>query len=844
MRGRRTLRGAWRVWGVLLRSQLREQPTRLILSVLAIALGVCLAAAIFLVNQAALAQFTDAGRRLVGSANVIVRGPRAGFAEALFGALARDPRVAIASPVLEIEAAVPGRREPLAILGIDPFRAGRLQSALVDGIGPRLPALFRTNAILLSAVAAARLGLHAGDALHVVVGDQPERLRVIGILPARAYSQPLGLMDIASAQWIFARIGRLNRIDLRLADGVDAAAFRAELSRRLPVGVLALAPHTQIDRTAAATRAYRVNLNMLALVALWTGAFLVFSTQSLSVLRRRASLALLRALGVTRAELQLALAAEGAALGAAGALLGVAGAVALADAMLRTFAGGLGDGRLQAVGAALPAQPAAIVGFFSIGVLVAAIGAWLPARSAARRPPAAALKGGNLGVESTAPSTWLLGAGFLALGGALARLPPIAHLALFGYLSIAALLLGAVLTVPAATVALLRVAPHTGRPVFDTAIAQLRDNVRPSTLSLASIIVSYSLMVAMMIMVHSFRSSFENWLVKLLPADIEMRVPPGNDTAFWSAGEQARISAVPGIAKIRFRRTLRIALDRRHPPITLIARDIDAADARQVLPIVAEAALARAARLQPVWISEGLADLYGYRAGQTIRLPLGGRLLGYAIAGVWRDYARSDGSIVLPRPAYEAATGDHDATQASLWLSPGFGAASVAAAVRARLAAGDAVQIMTSTAVRRRSLRVFDRAFAITYALEAIAVAIGLVGVAFAIGSTALARRAEFGMLRHIGLRRRDVVALLTEEGVVLTSIGVVYGLLLGVLLSLVLVFVVNRQSFHWSIDLAIPVLRLLELGLILVAAAAGTAILSGHAAGGEDAVRAVREDW
>ncbi len=844
MDARRAPGGAWRVWRLLLRSQLREQPGRLALNVLAIALGVALASAIYLVNGAALAQFTGATRRLVGAADVTVRGPAGGFAEGLFAELARDPAVAAASPVVEVDAAIAGHTEPLPIRGIDPFRAADLQPALVAGLGTAVRDLFRPGDIVLSAAAASALDLKTGDVLTVVVGDRSTPLRVAGVSPRSAYSQPLGLMDIASAQWVFGRIGRLNRIDLRLVNGAAADAFRTALAARLPAGVFAVTPEAQINRAATVTRAYRVNLNMLALIALWTGAFLVFSTQSLSVLRRRASLALLRALGVTRGELRRALAAEGAFLGALGALIGIAGGAALASGMLRVLAGDLGNGQLRVAGATLDWQPWALAGFFAVGVVVAAAGAWNPARAAARVPPAQALKGGAGDPGPTVRTGWRLGCALGVLGLVLARLPPVAHLPLFGYASIAALLFGAVSLVPAATVAVLRAVPRTGRVTLDNAIAQLRDNVGAATLSLASIIVSFSLMVAMVIMVHSFRLSFAHWLDKLLPADVEMRLPPNADTAFWSADEQHRIATTPGIARIEFRRTLRLALDGRDAPVTLIARDISRRTAAGVLPILRESGASPPGDPPPAWISEAVVDRYGITPGARLRLPLGGRWRTFTVAGVWRDYARSTGAIVIGRAAYVAATGDDDATEASLWLKPGVDADQVRVALRRRLAAADAAQITSSTTVRARSLAIFDRAFTITYALEAIAVLIGLAGVGFAISSTAIARRAEFGMLRHIGMRRGEVVAMLAGEGVILSALGVLYGLTLGLGLSLVLVYVVNRQSFNWSIDLAVPLARLGLLGAILVIAAAVTAAWSGRAAVGGDALRAVREDW
>jgi putative ABC transport system permease protein len=155
------------------------------------------------------------------------------------------------------------------------------------------------------------------------------------------------------------------------------------------------------------------------------------------------------------------------------------------------------------------------------------------------------LKGGDGDYGIIAHRSWQLGVALLLSGALLARLPAVAGLPLFGYLAVAALLFGAVLLLPIVTVNLLRRMPRTNRVVWDAAIAQLRENVGLSTLSLASIIVSFSLMVAMAIMVFSFRVSFEHWLSKLLPADMQIREPFGNDTAYWSPAEQAKLAALP-----------------------------------------------------------------------------------------------------------------------------------------------------------------------------------------------------------------------------------------------------------------------------------------------------------
>jgi putative ABC transport system permease protein len=834
--------GSFSLWRILLLAQLREQPTRFLVTVLALALGVALGSSVFLVNTSALNEFGLATKRLVGEADIVIRGPREGFAEQLFVDLAHNPSISALSPVLELEVALSGRNDTLKVLGLDPFQAAALQPTLIGDIGDGVFQLFDPDAIYLSSAAAQALQLKRGDPLPVTVGSSARTLRVLGILPEGAYPQPLGLMDIASAQWTFNALGRLNRIDVRLKPGTDVDAVRQDLGKALPPGVLAIAPQVERDRAVTVTRAYRVNLNMLALVALFTGAFLVFSTQSLSVLRRRRSLALLRALGATQSQLRRALLGEGLALGAVGSLLGVILGVLIAAAILKFLTADLGNGQLRAVGASLRAAPLQLLAFFAVGVAVAGVGAWVPARNAARQPPARALKGGDGDYQSVARVGWRSGLGLLLLGAALAWLPSIGGLPIFGYAAIAALLLGAVLLVPAVTLKGLGLAPRTHRIVLDTAVAQLRENVGLSALSLASIIVSFSLMVAMAIMIHSFRVSFDHWLGKLLPADLQLREPFGNDTAFWSSADQASLAAIPGVSRVEFRRTRQLLLDPTRAPVTLIARGASPAQTAAELPLVQSAQAPR--ENPPAWISEALQDLYGYQVGDTIAVPLAGRTRSFIVAGVWRDYARLSGSIVISTQTYEAETGDSAANEGSMWLAPGVEAASVVKLLRARLNDGDAVEITTTAALHKRSLQIFDRAFAITYALEAIAVIIGLTGVSFAASSTALARRAEFGMLRHIGMLRRQIIGMLADEGILTSAFGVIYGLALGVALSLVLVYVINRQSFNWSIDLDVPARLLALLSLVLISAAAVTAIVSGRAALSQDAVRAVREDW
>ena len=273
----------------LLLAPLWQHKGRLALSVLAIALGVALGYAVQLINQAAINEFAAAVQTLSGEADLAVRGPRAGFDESLYPRLAKLPEVAVASPVLEVEARLPGRREPLKILGLDLFRATRIQPFLSTGEeGDRLDFL-RPDRIFLSAAASESLGLKKGDALSFQVGLRVLSLQVAGVLGEAR--QRFAVLDIGAAQAIFLRSGFLNRIDLRLRPGADAERLAERLRAEMPPGILVERPDADVDRSRALSRAYRVNLNVLALVALFTGGLLVFSTQALSVVRRRAQFA-------------------------------------------------------------------------------------------------------------------------------------------------------------------------------------------------------------------------------------------------------------------------------------------------------------------------------------------------------------------------------------------------------------------------------------------------------------------------------------------------------------------------------------------------------------------------
>jgi len=843
----------WRLL-LVLNARLAHQRVRALLSVIGIALGVALGFGVHLMNRAAVEELAAAVRALSGDADLEVRGGRSGFDESLYLKIARLPGVAVASPGLELQAGLAGRGGPTAegaapeappsirMLGIDALRSAQLQPALFAADPALRYALLEPDTVLLSASAAQALGLGKDDRLALVVGLERVELRVVGVLAASALRGIAALTDIATAQWRLDRLGNLNRIDLRLAPGARRGALEAHVAALLPPGVRVRPVQAVAEASAGPSRAYRVNLNVLALVALFTGGFLVFSAQALEVARRRGEHALLRVLGLERRGILRLVLAEAVAIGVLGSLLGIVLGTLLAGFAVRSFGADLGAGMFRGLTPSIQFPPGAALLYGLVGVAIALIGALLPALDAARHPPARALKAGDEQVMFTSVARVWPGVAFVAIGAALTTLRPVGGVPLFGYLAIACLLVGSIALMPRAAQFAFALLPRTRDPVLALALNQLRGAPGQAMVSLAAIVASFALMAAMAIMVASFRDSVDQWLEAVLPADLYFRTTHAGETAFLEPAFEAQVRALPQVARVEFLRSARVLLAPDRPEISLLARDLPEGEMRRY-PLVGEAYRRQPGDPPPVWISEAVADLYGTAPGMRIDIPIGGHRHRFVVAGVWRDYARQLGALLIRRADYVARTGDRRSNDGSLWLAPGATPAQAMAALRA-LPGGAELEIAEPGEIREVSLRIFDRSFAVTYAIEAVAVLVGLFGLSTSLGSIVLARRREFGMLRHIGMTRGQIGRMLAAEGGLLAVLGATAGLLVGAAISLILIHVVNRQSFNWSMDLHAPIGTLAAFALVLVALAALTAYLSGREAMGMGPVRAVKEDW
>jgi len=838
----------------------RSHPLRVAVQVLAIAVGVALGYAVHLINTSALEEFSAAVRQASGQADASVVGPREGFDESVFARVAASSAVDWASPALDVEAPIvePARLRgrSLPIQGVDVFRSALLAPQTIgEPTAGQARFALLDDGVYLSPAALEALQLAPGETIGVQVGGRVENLRIAGRLPAARAGQIVAVMDLGFAQWRLDKLGRLTRIDVQFAAGASPQDAAAEW--QLPAGVNLQTAEAAATRVSNLSRAYRVNLNVLALVALFTGAFLVYSLQAQGVAARRTQLAFLRVIGTTRGEVERLLLAESAALGVVGALLGIAVGLGVAKLALRLLGGDLGGGFFTGVQPSLQVDPASMGLFFALGVGAATVGGWLPARDAAASPPALALKAGSgLDRDVSAQRTWPAVA-LIALAVLLLWAPPIEGIPVGAYLSIMVLLVAAILAKPL-------VAPWLFGPLqrwlarrrltaeaapWWLAATRLAATPRFAAIGAAGIVASFALMVAMATMVASFRVSVDQWLARVLPADMYVRAATatagslGGTTATLGAEDQRLLAAHPQVARADFSLNLKVTLDPARAPVALIARPVNRADIARQLPLTGEALAWREAMAPPAWVSEAIVDIYGARVGADITLPIAGQAQKFVVAGVWRDYARQFGAIIIDVADYERLAGAAAPTEAALWLAPGAGAAEVMAQLQPRMQAKSA-EFASAGEIRAISLRIFDRSFAVTYVLEIAAIVIGLTGIAATFSAQAIVRMREFGMLRHLGVTKGQILRLLAIEGLLVTALAIVIGLAVGLAIAWILVEFVNPQSFHWTMDFRVPLLLVAGLIAALLAAAALTALAAGRRAVAPDAVLAVRADW
>jgi putative ABC transport system permease protein len=823
--------------------RLRQEPVRLLLTISGIALGVAVVVGIRLANASSVRGFATALEAMAGAASLEISGP-GGLEEQRIPELAWLRDLGDVAPVIEADAAaeIGTASESVRVLGIDILRDRALREYRLTGVDSGrvepleiLRLLTATDAVILPSAFAGRHRLRAGDRVTLVTGSVRRAFRVVALLTPPADRVDAGgsfaIMDIATAQWAFDRLGWIDRLELRLHEGVQVPGAERAIAARLPHGLAVARPSRRGEQVERMLRAFQFNISALSYVALLVGLFLIHNTIVTSVIARRAEIGVLRGLGIPRQRVVALFLGEAATLAAAGTAAGLAAGTLLAHAAVRLTARTVET--LYVAGGARVALPGWEEGLLAVGLgcglsLVAAIA---PAVEASRVPPIAAIGGADRvsGAERRTPRSLGAALALFALAALFARLEPVNGLPLFGFAAAVAIVFGTAFAAPAALRATALVLRWPVRGLFGVsgmlAHASLTSGVRRLSVSTAALAASVAMLVAIAVMIGSFRATVIYWLERTLRADLY--VSAGGRTGLSTpsavpASVEAAISSHPAVAGIERYRSTSLTFENR--PIVLAATDYDAIRARRTVlfkePDDPDAALHGVNPRASVLVSEPLALHHRLRAGDRLVLdtPRGGRP--FDIAAVYYDYTTDRGVVLMDWAVFMDLFGEARPTGLSVFLKPGISDAAVRDELTRLLDARHRLYIHTSRTLREQALRTFDRTFAVAYALEVIAIVVAMFGVAATLITLIAERSRELRILRLLGTARAQMRRMVLLEAGILAVLSQILGLGAGTALAVLLVDVINVQSFGWTIQYAVPWTFLLQASAALLVAA------------------------
>jgi putative ABC transport system permease protein len=799
-----------------LRFYLRH-PWQLALAVLGIGLGVGVFVGVSLANAAAASAFDVAASRIRGQVTHRLIPLGDSLDESAYRELVLRHGVA-AAPIIERNVGIDGRGGlTVPLLGMDLLQAGATGAELDSGFA-LAPLIAEPGTVLVPDALAEELGIDRDVPLTLIVEGREVTVRVIGRTPfggVDVREEPPLLADIATAQEVLRSIGRLDRIDLRLTEAEANALAGVTFADALLVPV-------EAERSSfrELTAAFRTNLSALGLLALVVGSFLIYGTMAFAVLQRTSTLGVLRALGVSRGEMVSSVLWEATAIAAVATALGLALghvlAIGLVDLVLRTI-GDLSFGRAVAV---TNPSPWIYVQGAALGLGATLLAAAKPALDAARAAPAMALRRAALerraraGARRGVP----LAVGLFAASGLMLAVGPtdlyVAFAALFGVLA------GGALLTPMMTVLLMRgidlaVGRRLGLPAT-LAIRGVGASLSRTGVATAALAIAVATVNGVGLMISSFRTSLDDWLDTTLTADVY--ISSANGARLAEVVESGELASIPGVEALALTRARVLPT----PRGDLAVRAVAPGKRGFGVTIVAghpDAALTELAAGRGVLASERLLLGRGLRVGDEIELPAASQVVRLPIAGAFRDFNTGEPSIVMALERYRRDWQDMELTGVGLDLAAGVESAAVEDAIRSLLT-DSATRIRSSAGLKRVSLEIFDRTFKVTEVLRILAGIVAFLGILSALLAIELERARELSVLRTIGFTPRSLgTTLLTQTGLLGLAAGLA-AIPIGTVLALLLVDVINRRSFGWSMDFVVTP-GALASGLLLAIAAA-----------------------
>jgi putative ABC transport system permease protein len=838
-----------------------REPVRTSLTILAIALGVAVVLAIELAGRAAAGSFRSSMDTLAGENDLEVRAS-GGVPEGVVGTLATLPYSIRVSPRIEDYAVIADTRKSLPLIGLDLVAEG---SAYAQSASQNMAESHTHDAIENvfehlgdgdSIWVGSSLGYKTGDSVELLINDRVSSFMVRGIYPDSNGNESAIVMDIATAQHVLARYGRIDRILLKMTETLSLEEWQQRLRAVLPAGVEVHLQGSGTNENRRMLAAFRWNLRLLSYISLVVGAFLIYNTISVSVVRRRPEIGIVHALGASREAILSAFVGEAVCLGLAGTLIGLPLGRFMATGAVRLMATTVASLYVTSRPGTIELNVASFLLALVIGVGVAVASAYSPAREASQVSPVEAMARGrreyDVRVHKARDMRLALVLGLAA--AAASRAPAIAGKPILGYLAAILLVAASALATPAFVVAVISLSSKPLGELFGVeamlASRSLAASLRRTSVLVGALSTAIAMMTAVGIMVGSFRQSVVLWMSNQLPADLYLR-PAGSPAAdrhpTISLGLAESIAKIPGVVAVERLRAYEISYQ--GMPATLASADLDVLDVIRWYPHSEflsgrpqQQILLELRHSNTVVVSEPFAYKHGVKAGDFITLSLGETQSSFRIADVYYDYSSERGSILMDRATMLQFLPDPAPSNLAIYVSPGAQLEAVRLEIE-KVSAGHRVLLFSNRDLRAEAVRIFDRTFAITYALEAVAVVVAVMGIAGALLALVIDRRRELGLLRFLGAATGQVRKLILVEAGLLGLLANLAGLALGFALSFILIYVINKQSFGWTIRFHWPAGILLGALTMVYAATVLAGLYPAQIAVRLDPLEAVHEE-
>jgi putative ABC transport system permease protein len=836
---------------------LRHHKGRTLLCIIGIALGVGVFVSVQMAIYTAIESFNASVDHVSGKANFQITSFGRGFPEEVYLKVKKVPGIKAATPVIQYTSKIDEPiGEPLYLLGIDvlsdqPFREYQLYQSEDEG----LLFLKDPHSIAITEKLAKRHGLKKGEKITLIVGSKRVTFNITNLLkmegPANSLEGNFGLLDIASAQEALEKVGLIDRIDLMVDQSLPTEGIERELKKVIPPGVEVRRSDTRSGQIEKMVSAFHLNLTALSFISIVVGMFLIYNAISISVIQRRREIGILRSLGLTRSQALSLFVGEAAWIGCLGSLAGIGIGIGLAKIMLYLVSRTITAIYILVKAEHLLISPTVLIVGFGMGVLASILSSIGPAREASKVTPKEAMALGTLETKIKARLLLfsLIGIGFLILSFIFALQKPIDQRPLFGFLAALLILIGISFLIPSVTTLLNRLlAPLLGF-LFGSegklASRYIHDSMARTVITIAALMTALSMLISISIMILSFRKTVDLWVEQSINGDVFI-FPGSYSITGYSALLPLEVSralpSLPGVKAVDSFRALEV--EYRGQPALIASVDGEVFLNMKVIRFTQgnpRAILQQFAAGQAILVTESFSIRHQVKSGDRIKLNTPQGEKEFFISGVFYDYSSDWGMVLLEKKLFQSLWNDETLHSAGIYLKEGVSQESFKEIIRERYSKPYRLFVVSHRELRREVLKIFDQTFAITYALEFIAIIVAILGIINSLNALIIDRQRDIGIIRAVGAFRRQIQKTTLIEAGMIGFFSHILGLLCGFLLSILLIYVINKQSFGWTIQFSIPLWSLIESWLIVMFTSIGAGFIPARRAAKMNVVESLR---